>query len=48
MVIAAAAVAKEKSNIKIIVVGVVEEEGTSRGVKQLIADGVSADYAIFR
>ncbi|TRO49687.1 M20/M25/M40 family metallo-hydrolase [Candidatus Bathyarchaeota archaeon] len=48
MVVAAAAVAKEPGfNARIVVASVVEEEATSRGVKYLIKDGVSADYAIF-
>ena len=48
MVIAAATVAQDQAfNAKIIVASVVEEEATSRGVKHLIKDGVSADYAIF-
>lgn len=47
MVMAAAKAHKEEPNIKVTVVGVVEEEGTSRGIKQLIADGIKADYAIF-
>jgi LysW-gamma-L-lysine carboxypeptidase len=48
MVMAAEAVAKEPSfEAKIVVASVVEEEATSRGVKHLIKDGISADYAIF-
>ncbi len=48
MVTAAATVAQESLfNAKIVVASVVEEEATSRGVKYLIKDGVSADYAIF-
>ena len=48
MVTAAAEVAQEPEfNAKIIVASVVEEEATSRGVKHLIKDGISADYAIF-
>jgi len=48
MVIAAASVAQEATfNAKIIVASVVEEEATSRGIKHLIKDGISADYAIF-
>jgi LysW-gamma-L-lysine carboxypeptidase len=47
MVIAATEVAKENPNVRVIVAGVVEEEGTSRGIKQLIAEGISADYVIF-
>jgi LysW-gamma-L-lysine carboxypeptidase len=48
MVTAAATVAQDPAfNAKIVVASVVEEEATSRGVKHLISDGVSADYAIF-
>lgn len=48
MVIAAALVAQEATfNARIIVASVVEEEATSRGIKHLIKDGISADYAIF-
>jgi LysW-gamma-L-lysine carboxypeptidase len=48
MVTAAATVAQDPAfNAKIAVASVVEEEATSRGVKHLISDGVSADYAIF-
>jgi LysW-gamma-L-lysine carboxypeptidase len=48
MVTAAAEVAQEPEfKAKIIVASVVEEEATSRGVKHLIKDGISADYAIF-
>ncbi|HUT17002.1 MAG TPA: M20/M25/M40 family metallo-hydrolase, partial [Acidobacteriota bacterium] len=48
MIIAAATVAQEPMfQAKIVVASVVEEEATSRGVKHLISDGVSADYAIF-
>jgi LysW-gamma-L-lysine carboxypeptidase len=50
MVIAAAEVAKEAAFAgkgKVLVVSVVEEEATSRGVKHLITQGIKADYAIF-
>jgi LysW-gamma-L-lysine carboxypeptidase len=48
MITAAAAVAQDPAvNAKIVVASVVEEEATSRGVKHLIKDGISADYAIF-
>ena len=48
MVMAAATVAQEAIfNARIIVASVVEEEATSKGIKQLIKDGISADYAIF-
>jgi LysW-gamma-L-lysine carboxypeptidase len=48
MVIAAAEVAEDPEfKAKIIVASVVEEEATSRGVKHLIKNGISADYAVF-
>ncbi len=48
MIMAAESVAKEPSfKAKIVVASVVEEEATSRGVKHLIKDGISANYAIF-
>jgi len=48
MIIAAATVAQEPTfQGKVVVASVVEEEATSRGVKHLIRDGISADYAIF-
>jgi LysW-gamma-L-lysine carboxypeptidase len=48
MVTAAAAVAQDPAfNAKILVASVVEEEATSRGIKHLIKDGISADYVIF-
>ncbi|MBM4400437.1 MAG: M20/M25/M40 family metallo-hydrolase [Crenarchaeota archaeon] len=48
MIIAAATVVQEPMfQAKIVVASVVEEEATSRGVKHLISDRVSADYAIF-
>jgi LysW-gamma-L-lysine carboxypeptidase len=48
MILAATAVVNNpKCNAKLIVASVVEEEATSRGVKNLINDGISADYAIF-
>jgi LysW-gamma-L-lysine carboxypeptidase len=48
MVTAAAKVTQEPEfTAKIIVASVVEEEATSRGVKNLIKDGILADYAIF-
>lgn len=48
MIIAAAKVAQEPTfQAKVVVASVVEEEATSRGVKNLIREGISADYAIF-
>lgn len=47
MILAAHHSARYISEGKISVVGVVEEESSSRGVKNLIDSGVSADYAVF-
>jgi [amino group carrier protein]-lysine/ornithine hydrolase len=48
MIIAALAASKEPGfKGKILVAAVVEEEATSRGVKHLITQGITADYAIF-
>ncbi len=48
MVMAAAEVAKHaKFQGKVLLASVIEEEATSRGVKELIRGGVRADYAIF-
>ena len=48
MVIAAAQVVKDPTFTgKVLVASVVEEEATSRGVKHLITQGITADYAIF-
>jgi len=48
MLMAAATVAQEPAfQAKIVVASVVEEEATSRGIKHLISDGISADYSIF-
>jgi [amino group carrier protein]-lysine/ornithine hydrolase len=48
MIMAAISAAKEPGfRGKILVASVVEEEATSRGVKHLITQGITADYAIF-
>jgi [amino group carrier protein]-lysine/ornithine hydrolase len=48
MIMAAVEAGKEPGfKGKILVAAVVEEEATSRGVKHLITQGISADYAIF-
>jgi len=48
MVMAAASINKEPAfKGKILVISVVEEEATSRGVRYLINQGIEADYAIF-
>jgi LysW-gamma-L-lysine carboxypeptidase len=38
---------KEEFPAKLIVVGTVDEEGNSRGIKYLLNRGINADYAIF-
>ncbi|MEM3673724.1 MAG: M20/M25/M40 family metallo-hydrolase [Candidatus Bathyarchaeia archaeon] len=47
MVLAANSVAERFSSGKILVAGVVEEEKTGKGMKHLIKEGLSADYAVF-
>jgi LysW-gamma-L-lysine carboxypeptidase len=48
MIIAAATIAREQAlKAKVLVIAVVEEEATSRGIKQVINEKLSADYAIF-
>jgi LysW-gamma-L-lysine carboxypeptidase len=47
MIVASSALAKKGLSNRILVVGVVEEEGTSRGIKHFIKKGVPSDYAIF-
>lgn len=48
MILASSSVAKNPNfKAKLVVASVVEEETTSRGVKNLINDGIFADYAIF-
>lgn len=48
MIMAAVSVSKEPGfKGKILVAAVVEEEATSRGVKHLITQGITADYAVF-
>ena len=47
MIVASHMLSKENLPNKIIVAGVVDEEGTSKGTKQLIKDRISPDYAIF-
>ena len=48
MIVAASAAGKEPGlKGKILVACVVEEEATSRGVRHLITQGITADYAIF-
>jgi LysW-gamma-L-lysine carboxypeptidase len=48
MIIAAATLARESAlHAKVLLVGAVEEEATSRGIKHVIEKGLKADYAIF-
>lgn len=48
MIIAASALARESAlQAKVLVVGAVEEEATSKGIKHVIKQGLKADYAIF-
>lgn len=47
MIVAASLVAVEENSAKIIVAGVVDEEGKSRGIKNLLKEGITSDYAIF-
>lgn len=47
MIVAASMLAKESLQNKVIVAGVVDEEGSSKGIKHLIEAGFSSDYAIF-
>jgi LysW-gamma-L-lysine carboxypeptidase len=48
MIIAAATLARESAlQARVLVVGAVEEEATSKGIKHIIEQGLQADYAIF-
>jgi LysW-gamma-L-lysine carboxypeptidase len=47
LIIAASKLRKENVPGQFIIAGVVDEEGKGDGIKQLIADNVKADYAIF-
>jgi LysW-gamma-L-lysine carboxypeptidase len=48
MIIAAATLARESAlHAKVLVVGAVEEEATSKGIKHIIEQRLQADYAIF-
>ena len=47
MIVAASIFAKENFPGKILVVGVVDEEGSGRGIKHFINEGIQPDYAIF-
>ncbi|MEM2631727.1 MAG: M20/M25/M40 family metallo-hydrolase [Candidatus Bathyarchaeia archaeon] len=47
MIVASYLLLTHESHGKIIIAGVVDEEGRSRGVKNLLKGGIKADYAIF-
>jgi LysW-gamma-L-lysine carboxypeptidase len=47
MVVASHTLPKEGLLNRIIVAGVVDEEGSGKGIKQLIKDRISPDYAVF-
>ena len=47
MIIAASYFNEIKFNGTIRLIGVVDEEGTGLGIRNLVADGIKADYAIF-
>jgi LysW-gamma-L-lysine carboxypeptidase len=48
MIIAAATLARESAlHVRVLVVGAVEEEATSKGIKHIIEQKLQADYAIF-
>lgn len=47
MIVAASTLVKESFSGKIFVVGVVDEEGSGRGIKHLIKEEICPDYAIF-
>lgn len=47
MIIASSTLAKAGLSNKILVVGAVDEEGSGKGIKHLIKEGISPDYAIF-
>jgi len=47
MVVAASTFVKESFPGKILVIGVVDEEGSGRGIKHLVEEEIHPDYAIF-
>jgi len=47
MIVASSALNKAGLSNRILVAGVVDEEGSSKGIKHLIKEGTSPDYAIF-
>jgi LysW-gamma-L-lysine carboxypeptidase len=48
MIIAAATLARESTlHARVLLVGAVEEEATSKGIKHVIKQGLQADYAVF-
>ncbi|MEM3640310.1 MAG: M20/M25/M40 family metallo-hydrolase, partial [Candidatus Bathyarchaeia archaeon] len=47
MIVASSVFTTTDNSAKIIVAGVVDEEGTSKGIRNLLKEGIKADYAIF-
>jgi LysW-gamma-L-lysine carboxypeptidase len=47
MIVAGSRFSKKNFIGKIIVIGVIDEEGKGRGIKNIIKEGLKADYAIF-
>lgn len=47
MIVASSSLSALENSVKILVACVVDEEGTSKGVKNLLKEGITADYAIF-
>ncbi len=47
MIVGASGLAKENFPGRILIVGVVDEEGSGRGIKHFINEGIKPDYAIF-
>lgn len=47
MVVASKLLHREGFRGRVVVAGVVEEEGVGKGVKHLIGEGITADYAVF-
>jgi LysW-gamma-L-lysine carboxypeptidase len=47
MIVSSSTFVKEKLPGKVLVVGVVDEEGEGKGIKHLVKSGISPDYAIF-
>lgn len=47
MIVASSTLANSGLSNRVIVAGVVDEEGSSKGIKHLVKKGVTSDYAIF-